>query len=180
MTAMRIAAFPALAALVFSTACIAADPVAAPPVSDRTFALTATVNESSQCTAAVMDKSYKSVGKIRGDLPSKFIGTVAERNYHGFGCVVDNTAGEGDLIIIFSGNRFGQPLAVGTYRLVSEIIDSTPAMSANVTFKAPGIGGERLSTFDGARGSVVVDSAADGSRRIRADVDVYLYSHRLF
>ncbi|MEO5579466.1 MAG: hypothetical protein ABIR58_02330, partial [Gemmatimonadaceae bacterium] len=131
---------------------------------------------SNKCAVAVMGKNYASDGKVRGDVPAKFIGTLPTANYHGFGCIVDNTGGEGDLIIIFSGNNFQRPLAVGTYQLVTEILNETPAMRANVTFRAPGIGGEKLATFDGARGSVVVDTTANGGRRIRADVDVFRYN----
>lgn len=174
---MKYASIPALAVFIVSAGC-AKEPVA--PAEGRTFALVATITESSQCTMSFLGKDYKSENKIRGDVPSKFIGTIPDKSYHGFGCVVDNPAGEGDLIIVFSGNRFGQPLAVGTYQLATDILNETPPMRANVTFRSAVIDAERFSTFDGARGSVVVDSIANGGRRVRVDVDVFLYQHPVF
>lgn len=174
---MRFTGFSAFATLLLSAGC-AADAVA--PAANRTFPLTATVTASNGCAVTLMGKNYQSAGKVRGDVPAKFIGTIADKSHHGFGCIVDNPGGEGDLIIIFSGNHFQQPLSVGTYQLATEILDGTPAMRANVSFRSSTIEADRLATFDGARGSVVVDSTADGGRRIRADVDVFLYNRAAF
>lgn len=175
---MKYAALPAIAALLVSFGC-ATDVVVAPSA-DRTFPLKATVTETSVCSVDVKGTSYRSTGRIRGDVPDKFIGTVKNDSYHGFGCAMAVGDGNGildaELIVVFSGNRFGQPLAVGTYQLVSEILDGTAPMRANVTFRAANIEAEKLSTFDGGRGTVTVESTPSGGRRVIVDADVFLYN----
>lgn len=138
----------------------------------ETYRLTAIVTENNECTVNVLDKTYSSIGQIRGDVPTKFIGTVKDKSYHGFGCWVKTADGDGDLVILFSRNAFEKPLDVGTYPLNLEILDETPPMIANVTFRPSSLDGDDLRTMDGARGNVVVESTATGGRRIRADVDV--------
>ena len=41
------------------------------------FHLSATVTASNTCAVTAMDKQYSSVNQVRGDLPDKFVGTVA-------------------------------------------------------------------------------------------------------
>ncbi len=151
-----------------------------------TYRLTATATETNSCSVNVQNISYSSIGQIRGDVPSRFIGTVKDKSYHGFGCwvsvggAITTANGDGDLIILFSGNAFGKPLAVGTYKLSREILDDMPQFYANVTFRPSNLGGDTFTTNKDAQGSVVVDSTANGARRIRADVDVVRWSKSIF
>ncbi|HVF38466.1 MAG TPA: hypothetical protein VM939_01110 [Gemmatimonadaceae bacterium] len=171
-----------VSALVVGTGCV--NETSAPgPI--PTYRLTATVTEANNCAVEAQGIRYSSIGQIRGDVPTKFIGTVKDLSYHGFGCWVsvapNSTAqGDGDLVIIFSGNRFNKPLAVGTYKLSREILDDMPEMYANVSFRPSNLGGDKLVTNNDASGSVVVDSTASGARRIRADVDVIRWTRRAF
>ena len=174
---MRHRSSLSIAAVILLAAC-ATDSTT--PPGNSTFPLTASVSETGRCTASVMGRNYESNGKIRGDLPPRFTGTLSDRSYHGLGCIVDNPAGEGDLTIVFAGNRFGQPLAVGTYQVVTEILDGSPLLRATVAFRSSSIEAERLGTFDGGRGTVVVDSVANGGRRIRVDADVFFFARRVF
>jgi len=74
--------------------------------------------------------------------------------------------------VLFSGNNFGKPLAVGTYALSREVLDDTPLGFAAVSFRTAFLGVDKLRTMDNAVGSVVVDSTASGARRIRVDAEV--------
>jgi hypothetical protein len=163
--------FPLLAVSAATLAVLGCKETTTPDV-PPTFHLTATVTESNDCDVTVMDKSYNSKGQIRGDVPAKFIGTVPEQSYHGFGCWVATSGGDGDLIVLFSGNNLGKPLAVGTYPLSLEILDNTPIGRASVSFRPSALGGDKLRTMDNAAGSVVVDSLASGARRIHIDAEV--------
>ena len=139
------------------------------------FHISATVTAANTCAVTAMDKQYSSSNMVRGDVPDKFIGTVAERSYHGFGCWVgsNSVAGEdGDLIVLFSGNNLGKPLAPGTYPLVHEVLDNTPLGMASVTFRPSSLGGDKLRTLDGAAGNVVVESDGNGGVTIRVNADL--------
>jgi hypothetical protein len=136
-----------------------------------TYHLQATVTASNNCQVSVLDKNYSSVGQIRGDVPTAFVGTVANRSYHGFGCWVATNDGDGDLVVLFSGNTLGKPLEVGTYPLVHEVLDNTPLGKAAVTFRSSLLG-DKLRTMDNAVGSVVVEKDANGSIIIRVDAEV--------
>src|SRR5215212_6168744 len=136
-----------------------------------TYHLTATVTASNNCSVSVFDKDYSSIGQIRGDVPSAFIGTVPEASYHGFGCWVATTGGDGDLIVLFSGNNLGKPLAVGTYPLVHQVLDNTPLGMAAVTFRSS-LFGDKLRTMDNAAGNVIVEKDANGAIVIRVDAEV--------
>lgn len=174
---MRYSLFAASFALVSATGCV--NEASAPgPV--PIYRLTAIVTENNECTVSVLNKTYSSIGQVRGDVPTKFIGTVKDKSYHGFGCWVKTADGDGDLVILFSRNAFQKPLDVGTYPLNLEILDETPAMTASVTFRPSSLGGDNLRTMDGASGNVVVDSTATGARRIRADVDVVRWTRSAF
>ena len=142
------------------------------PIDVPTYRLTATVTEDNHCTVNVMDKTYSSIGQVRGDTPSKFVGTVAEKTYHGFGCWVKAADGDGDLVVLFSGNNFGKPLAAGTYPLSLEILDNTPLNKASVNFRPSELGGDKLRTKDGSVGSVTVVETPNGGRTITLDVEV--------
>lgn len=134
--------------------------------------LTATITETNDCTVNVMNTTYQSKGQVRGDVPSKFIGTVADKSYHGFGCWVATPGGDGDLIVLFSGNNLGKPLAVGTYVPSLEVLDDTPLMRTQVVFRPSTFGADKLRTLDNSAGNVVVEATPSGGRTIRVNVDV--------
>jgi hypothetical protein len=136
-----------------------------------TYHLKATVTASNNCSVSVEDKEFSSIGQIRGDVPTDFIGTVPEKSYHGFGCWVATTGGDGDLIVLFSGNNLGKPLALGTYPLTHEVIDNTPLGMAAITFRSS-MFGDKLRTMDNAVGNVIVEKDASGSIVIRVDAEV--------
>jgi len=136
-----------------------------------TYHLSATVTASNNCSVSVLDNSYSSIGQIRGDVPTAFIGTVPEQSYHGFGCWVATSGGDGDLIVLFSGNNLGKPLEVGTYPLVHEVLDNTPRGMASVSFRSS-LMGDKLRTMDGSAGNVIVERDANGAIVIRVEADV--------
>jgi hypothetical protein len=137
-----------------------------------TFHLSATVTEGNSCNVSVMGKDYVSNGMVRGDVPTAFVGTVANSSYHGFGCWVATNGGDGDLIVLFSGNTLGKPLDVGTYPLSRELLDNTPLGRANVTFRPSDLQGDKLTTLDDAVGSVIVEATPTGGRIVKVDVEV--------
>jgi hypothetical protein len=151
-----------------------------------TYRLTATVTQNNTCQVSVQDRVYSSVNVVRGDVPKAFIGTLPNATYHGFGCWVSVDGGvspkdgDGDLVVIFSGNNFGKPLDPGTYPLKLEILDDTPVGFANVTFRPSNLNGDRLTTMDGAQGSVIVTATADGGRMITIDTQVSRYNGGYF
>jgi hypothetical protein len=154
----------------------------APPPAE-TFHISATVTASNTCAVTAMDKQYASNNMVRGDLPDKFVGTVADRSYHGFGCWVgsNSVAGEdGDLIVLFAGNNLGKPLEPGTYSLAHEIYNDTPLGKAAVTFRPSALGGATLKTLDTSTGSVVVELTPDGGRTVRVEVDAVEWHRGLF
>lgn len=167
---MRYQIFAASAALLGAIGCV--EKVTAPENVTPPVRLTATITEANVCTVNVLNTAYQSIGQIRGDVPSKFIGTVADKSYHGFGCWVATSGGDGDLIVLFSGNNLGKPLAVGTYTLSNEVLDDTPAMRAQVVFRPSALGGDKLRTLDNSAGSVVVEATPTGGRIIRVNADV--------
>ena len=167
---MRISVLAISAAALGLIACV--DKTSAPDV-PPVVKLSATVTSANSCNVSVADISYSSLGQIRGDVPTKFVGTVENKSYHGFGCWVATSGGDGDLIVLFSGNNLGKPLAVGTYPLVHEIYDNTPLGVAAVTFR-PSYwgGGDRFKTLDTSAGSVVVENDGNGGLTIRVDAEV--------
>lgn len=165
---MRIAILVGLPAFVLTAAC---DKLTTPDL-PSTYHISATVTSANACKVSVMDKNYSSVGQIRGDVPTRFIGTVANASYHGFGCWVATNDGDGDLIVLFSGNNLGKPLAPGTYPLVHEVYDTTPLGMASVSFRPSSLGGDKLRTFDGAPGNVMVADDGKGGLNIRVEADL--------
>ena len=167
---MRFPVFAAAAAALSLSACV--EKTSSPDV-PPVYKLSAVVTSANSCNVSVMDNNYSSLGQIRGDVPMRFVGTVGNKSYHGFGCWVATNGGDGDLIVLFSGNNLGKPLAVGTYPLVHEIYDNTPVGVAAVTFR-PSIwgGGDRLKTMDGAVGNVVVEDDGAGGLTIRVEAEV--------
>jgi hypothetical protein len=153
------------------------------PVDVPLYHVVATVTGSNTCAVSAMDKTYGSIGQVAGDVPSKFIGTL-DKNYHGLSCWVSvdggNTKNGGDAFIniIFSGNNFGKPLAVGTYKLTWLVLDETPPMTATIRFHPSDLDGDELRPLDNAVGSIVVDSAANGARTIHVDLQAIRYSNR--
>ncbi len=136
-----------------------------------TYHLSATVTASNACSVSVLDTNYSSIGQIRGDVPAAFVGTVADQSYHGFGCWVATSGGDGDLIVLFSGNAYGKPLETGTYQLVHQVLDDTPLGKASVSFRPSSIG-EKLRTMDDAVGNVIVSRDADGAIVIKVDAEM--------
>ncbi|MEP6508206.1 MAG: hypothetical protein ABJC63_08265 [Gemmatimonadales bacterium] len=171
-----------LALAIAASACkIESTTTAEPPV---TFHVTATISGNNTCAVNALDKNLSSIGQIKGDTPSKFIGTL-DKNYHGISCWVSADGGvttaSGDAFfnVIFSGNNLDKPLAVGRYGLRFEILDSTPKLMATVRFGSSSIGGDELRPLDDAQGSVTVDSTANGTRTIHVDLQAIRY-HRGF
>lgn len=148
------------------------------PAEAETFHISATVTASNTCSVTAMQQQYSSINQVRGDLPDKFIGTVQDQSYHGFGCWVqaNSVAGQdGDLVVLFSGNNLGKPLEAGTYGLVHEIYDDTPLGKASVTFRNSTMSGSKLRTLDTSTGSVVVEVTPDGGRTVRVEVDAVVW-----
>lgn len=171
----------ALALALAAMACKTDSTTTEPPV---TFHVVATVSGANTCAVSALDKNYASIGQIKGDVPSKFIGTL-DKNYHGLSCWVSVDGGQtingGDAFmnVIFSGNTLGKPLAVGTYGLRFEILDNTPEMMATIRIGSSSIGGDELRPLDNAQGSITVDSTANGTRNIHVDLQAIRY-HRGF
>ena len=171
-----------LALTVAASACkVDSATTAEPPV---TFHVVATVSGANTCAVNTLDKSLSSIGQISGDKPTKFVGTL-DKNYHGLSCWVSadggvsTNGGDGFFNVIFSGNNLGKPLAVGTYGLRFEILDTTPEMMATVRFGSSILGGDELRPLDNAQGAIVVDSTANGTRVIHVDLQAIRY-HRWF
>ena len=162
--------FRALAVSAAALALAGCDKATSPDV-PPTYHLSATVTASNNCSVSVLDNDYSSIGQIRGDVPKDFIGTVPEQSYHGFGCWVATSGGDGDLIVLFSGNNLGKPLEVGTYPLVHQVLDNTPRGRAAVSFRSS-LFGDKLRTMDGATGNVIVEKDANGAIVIRVEADV--------
>ena len=142
------------------------------PVEAPTFRLTATITEDNHCTVNVLGKTYSSIGQVRGDVPSQFIGTVPDKSYHGFGCWVKTADGDGDLVVLFAGNHLGKPLDTGTYPPKLNILDDTPLHTAAVNFRPSEFGGDKLRTKDTSTGNVRVEEVPGGGRRVIIDVDL--------
>lgn len=136
-----------------------------------TYHLSATVTASNNCSVSLLDTNYSSIGQIRGDVPTTFVSTIANASYHGFGCWVATSGGDGDLIVLFSGNTYGKPLEVGTYSLVHQVLDDTPLGRASVTFLTSSFG-DKLRTMDGSVGNVIVEKDANGAIVIRVDAEL--------
>ena len=167
---MRSYLVPALALAAFACKTTTTAPEAAP-----TFHVVANVTGVNTCAVNTLDLTFGSIGQITGDVPAKFVGTL-DKNYHGLSCWVSvdggvtTKGGDGFLNIIFSGNNYGKPLAVGTYGLRLEIFDDTPAMMATIRFHPSTLGGDELRPLDNAQGVITVDSTATGSRNIHVDL----------
>jgi hypothetical protein len=142
------------------------------PLVAPTFHLSATMSDAGVCNVSALNHDYLSVNAQRGDIGANFVGTVPDKTYHGVGCWVGTNGGDGDLIVIFSGNNLGKPLAVGTYQLKREILDETPPGFANVTFRNSEMLGDKLVSLDGAAGSVVVEATPSGGRIIRTEAEL--------
>ncbi len=141
------------------------------PVDAPVFRVTATITDENSCVVSAMGKTYASQGQIRGDAPAEFVGTEKDRSYHGFGCAVYRPDGDGDIIVLFSKNNFGKPLAPGTYSIVSEVLDETPAGMAQVRFNSSDYGPFKLNTMDNLGGEVIVEVTPAGGRKITVNVN---------
>ena len=149
------------------------------PFDPPKFRVTATVTDDNKCMVSAMGKTYSSSGQVRGDLPSKFVGTVADKSYHGFGCAVQTTGGDGDIVVLFSGNNLGKPLEPGVYPISLDIFDNTPPGRASVSFNSSDYGPFKLRAKDGAPGTVTVEETLDGGRRIIVDVEMIQFGDPL-
>ncbi len=154
----------------------ACKPDSTAPAAVPTLRVVANVSGSNTCSVNTLDASYGSIGQIRGDVPAKFVGTLADKGYHGFTCWVSTDGGvtangdNGFINVIFAGNTYGKPLAVGTYGLRLEILDDSPPMTATIRFHPASLGNDELRPLDNAVGSIVVDSTASGVRNIHIDL----------
>ena len=172
---MRYSLITASLTLLATAACV--EKTTSPDDVPLSYHITATITESNNCSVNVLDKSYSSIGQIRGDVSPKFIGTVADKSYHGFGCWVATTGGDGDLIVLFSGNNLGKPLDVGSYTPSLEVLDDTGPMRATVTFRTSEIGTDRLRTTDTLPGTITVEATPNGGRTIKVDAQLARWSN---
>jgi hypothetical protein len=177
LKSMRISIFALSAAALAAVGC---KETAVAPEAPPTYHLSATFTENNTCQVSVLGNEYSSIGQIRGDIPKQFVGTVAEKSYHGFGCWVAKSGGDGDVIVLFSRNNLGKALAPGTYTLTHNVLDDTPEGMATVTFRTSEIGGDKLTPMDGATGSVVVETTATGGRLIKVEADLVRWRNSAF
>jgi|SRR5687768_4455636 len=158
----------AIPALLIASACVE---VTTPEPAAK-VRLTASITDTNTCTVNLLGKTYSSANNVAGDLPSRFVGTVRDASYHGFGCWVGTSDGDGTIVVLFSGNNFGKPLEVGTYKVGLEVLDDTPAHVASVSFGGSHFGGHKMRTTDDSAGTVIVEATPSGGRRITIDVEV--------
>ncbi len=146
------------------------------PEAGPTYRVVANISGTNTCSVNTLDASYGSVGQIRGDVPKKFVGTLADKGYHGFTCWVSTDNGvtangdNGFINVIFAGNTYGKPLDVGTYSLRFYILDDSPPMTATIRFHPASLNNDELRPLDNAVGSIVVDSTANGTRSVHVDL----------
>jgi hypothetical protein len=174
---MRISIFALSAAAIAVVGCKEA---VAPDLTPPVYHLSATFTENNTCQVSVLGNEYSSIGQIRGDIPKAFVGTVPDKSYHGFGCWVAKSGGDGDVIVLFSQNNLGKALEPGTYSLTHNVLDDTPAGMATVTFRTSEIGGDKLTPMEGAQGTVVVEATATGGRIIRVEADLVRWRNSAF
>lgn len=156
-------------ATVVSLAGCKKEPVA--PVQVETLPLRATVTPDNHCTVEALGRTYTSIGQVRGAVLPNFAGTLDSDGWHAIGCWVSNVDGtDGELVLTFSGNSFQQPFATGTFEPRYEAPWGSSDKLVNVSFRASYLGNEMLKTVNESPGSVVVESAPNGSRTIRVDV----------
>lgn len=65
---------------------------------------------------------------------------------------------------------------MGTYPAAFEILDETPPMISQVTFRSGSFNDARLITPDGTAGKVIVEMTPSGGRLIRVNVHVFRFS----
>ena len=170
---------PALAVVLAASGCKMQPTAVAQP---DTYRIKATITGSNTCSVTAPDNVYSSVNNITGDQPRKFVSTY-DKNYHGFSCWVSVDAGVSEKLgagffnVVFSGNTFGKPLAVGSYGIRFEVLDETQPMIATIRFKTLLLNGDEYRPLNNAVGSIVVDSAADGTRNIRVDLQAIRFSY---
>lgn len=172
--------FPALALILAAAGCKVTD--SATPPQPTMYHITAELSGSNTCSVTAPDNVYTSTNNFNlGDKPKKFVSTY-NANYHGFSCWVSVDGGKSEALgagffnVIFSGNTYGQPLAVGTYKLKFEILDETPPMSASIRFKTLNLNGDEYRPLDTSEGTIVVDSTADGTRNVHVNIQAFRWS----
>ncbi len=170
--------FPSLVVLLAVSGCKVESTT---PLAPATYHIQATITGTNTCSVTAPDNVYTSVNNITGDQPKKFVSTY-DKNYHGSSCWVSvdggvsEKLGAGFFNVIFSGNTFGKPLAVGSYGIKFELLDETPSMMATIRFKTLLLNGDEYRPLDNAAGSIVVDSTADGTRTIHVDLQAFRFS----
>ncbi|HEY8166824.1 MAG TPA: hypothetical protein VIF83_14830 [Gemmatimonadaceae bacterium] len=132
--------------------------------------MTFSVTDKGVCTVQIENHTYTSVGQVRYDSPPAFIGTIQNMGYHGFSCWVGTPGGDGEIKVVFAGDNYGKPLAVGKYIPRLEFRYDEPGF-AWVTFRSAMLGTRLLQTYD-AQGSVDVTATSDGGRVITGDLRV--------
>lgn len=132
--------------------------------------MTFSVTDKGVCTVQIENHTYTSVGQVRYDSPPAFVGTIQNMGYHGFSCWVGTPGGDGEIKVVFAGDNYGKPLAVGKYTPRLEFRYDEPGF-AWVTFRSAMLGTRLLQTYD-AQGSVDVSATADGGRNITGELRV--------
>ena len=146
------------------------------PVPVETFPLRATVTPDNHCTVEALGKTYTSIGQVRGAVLPTFTGDVKNDGLHAIGCWVSNPDGsDGDLIITFSGNSYGQPFPTGSFVPAFEAPYGSSEKIVSVSFRASSYGPHKLQTIDTSTGAVIVESGTNGARTIRVDVTAMNY-----
>jgi len=141
----------------------------APPLPEG-IPLTFTVTADDVCTVQVEGRTFTSVGQVRVDTPPAFIGTLQNVGYHGFSCWVGTDSGDGELKVVFAGDNYQKPLAVGKYIPRLEFRYDEPGY-VMVTFRSSMFSGPKFQTYD-AQGGVDVTETAGGGRTVNGDVRV--------
>jgi hypothetical protein len=148
--------------------CKATDTVARPLPEGIPF--TFSVTDKGLCTVQVEGQTFTSEGQVRYDSPPLFVGTIQNMGYHGFSCWVGTAGGDGELKVVFAGDNFGKPLAVGTYIPRLEFRYDQPGY-VWVTFRSAMLGGPVLQTYDD-EGGVDVSATATGGRVVTGNLRV--------
>lgn len=162
------------AALVAIAACVKV-PTEVPAAEQ--FPLRATVTPDNHCTVEALGKTYTSIGQVRGAVLPMFTGDLDNAGYHAIGCWVANVDGtsDGDLIITFSGNSYGQPFPTGTFKPILDPPYGSDEKIVTVSFRSSSYNAEKLKTVNESTGAVTVESAPSGARTIKVDVSAVKY-----
>lgn len=137
------------------------------------FPLRATVTPDNHCTVEALGQTYTSIGQVRGAVLPDFKGDLDNAGYHAIGCWVANVDGsgaDGDLIITFSGNSYGQPFPTGSFKPLLDPTYGSDEKIVGVSFRASTYVAEKLKTVNESTGAVTVEASPTGARTIKVDV----------